>query len=60
MKTKAEILKEFKESLEDSPEVTDIVFKRLLLELLIDLRDATGIAKIRDLENCWSPDRITH
>jgi len=38
MKAKEEIIKDFNESLEDS--IQDIAFKRLMLELLIDMRDA--------------------
>jgi len=37
MKAKEEVIKEFNESLEDS--IQDIAFKRLMLELLVDVRD---------------------
>ena len=39
IRTKQVILKEFNQSLEDSPDVTEIAFKRLMLEILVDLRD---------------------
>jgi len=45
MKTKEQIIKEFNESLEYSPSTTDLTYKRLILELFTDLRDAISKTK---------------
>ena len=50
-KNKEQIIKEFSDSLEFSLDIADITYKRLMLEILVDLRDIEERKKLAIKEN---------